>query len=1264
MRWLVSPRGNMLGKLFNLGAAPGAPSQPQSSTTSKQVSPLESVQEEIHTRSLLFPDAQTLYQHRNDQVFPMSSAAVPPVSTSASNPFDLDGESELESRDVRVIIMQDTSSSSPASLLYDSQPLHVPWASSPTERPQTAVPGLSQAGLQDTRRVPPSHRKTSVGPSSRPVVIQPGSPQPRQSAFDRRASMHARTQSKAETDSQKVVREYKQEIDTFAGCIFGNNEFLAYKGTSTKVHVVPSDLKNDISSPSLGDGRGSIGRSAMRTSKLSQSYSSEAMPPFKQAASSPVSRSSDRKRVLITRLFPVSLPADDTLTGTPRGRFTEDSSEFPFPQSSDEVKAKAKKAQLKQKRTPMYAVALIVSLPPNASQAVPASASRSAFRGSSSYNEQQDFSPSSYNSMRRSGFGGLDAFEAGFNMDSEERIDAITRHWDVIMRTLTSLQSIVATELFALLKHADLGSPDPLPNSGTPRTSRAASNASQKPPKTNMKFIALFPNCLSENKQIKSAVDTARTRIVSGLRATRVVTGQNRWGIWREEARWVERWAGGRDQGFFFFNLLTGFLSVHTDWLQALGPSKYRRQFTTLQKRKGDDDLALPARTIIVAQDRIAARRLLFLLSAFLPANQQLPTVRTQRPHTSASFGGFSQSPPSFVIPLTKEESLRRKINRRGTSRHASHSRTASMYTTTSTKSSVPAHLAHLSMEGRHTRVASDAASVTTTSLPLQYSDTDTRKTSAATTATVTQETIVPHFTTPKSDSPHNGRRGSGSSTSLATDDLKRSLKRGDSSSLGSDTQPSSRWGSVISGLWNPKRRDSVTTTPPSRTSVASRDNTPISPRKSISNRRSSLGKMVEEAASMSPKSPARKEGDRAKKTDYEPPQTPRLSPDGRGEATAETSRAPIPVERKPDPSGAFESPVKTTINAEDGVIDVDVPFPDFITSFETAVSSPSSSGYLSTPCLSGLDLFEQACRVAIDGDVPLNVAGWLQRYHPDFILQAIPPQGDLMEQVKASLRAEPNPYSAAALEGREERWIDVSSALIADSTDFSIRRIRYRRLVRPKAAVAAERGTPILSSSVNTMSSALMTPLISPYEQPLQEEFVLEPIVTLDDTLIEAVERVIAHGGGNGGGAASKESSQSSSRSTSKRRESFADLLAAAAATTSIAVDSALGGAGGDSQSPDRSQHQTQGQSPSAPSQHQHQQQQQQEVPRGECKTVVLSALENIARDVAQSKEEREDLVRTSTRGAQHVREKESVLREAVRAWVDGVEADMEASQ
>jgi hypothetical protein len=322
------------------------------------------------------------------------------------------------------------------------------------------------------------------------------------------------------------------------------------------------------------------------------------------------------------------------------------------------------------------------------------------------------------------------------------------------------------------------------------------------------------------------------------------------------------------------------------------------------------------------------------------------------------------------------------------------------------------------------------------------------------------------------------------------------------------------------------------------------------------------------------------------------------------------------PQTRIPDPSGAFESPVKTSINHDDGVIDVDVHFPDYLTSFETAVSSPSSSGYLSTPGLgSGLDSFEQFSRLAIDGDTPLNVAGWLQRYHPDFTLQAIPPQNDLLDQVRESLRAEPTPMLHPSLISEEwpmEQWIDVSSAIVADTTTFSIKRIRYRRLVKAKAMV--DRST---SHLLHPYSSSIVTPALSPYEQPLEEKFEEEELVTLDEALIDAVEKVIAQTNDP-----SRGNSTTSSRSVSKRR-GRSNSEASEPTLDEVAPDVRLDF---------------------------------QEVPRVECKTVVLSALGSIVQDVAD-KREKENQDASQNISYQANREKESALRGAVRAWLESVE-------
>ncbi|KFY40763.1 hypothetical protein V494_03324, partial [Pseudogymnoascus sp. VKM F-4513 (FW-928)] len=94
-------------------------------------------------------------------------------------------------------------------------------------------------------------------------------------------------------------------------------------------------------------------------------------------------------------------------------------------------------------------------------------------------------------------------------------------------------------------------------------------------------------------------------------------------------------------------------------------------------------------------------------------------------------------------------------------------------------------------------------------------------------------------------------------------------------------------------------------------------------------------------------------------------------------------------------PSGAYESPVKTSIT-EDGVIDIDVPLPSLFPSLPSALSSPSSSGILSAGGIGSgsgpeLDGFEHYTRSAGEDEAALNVGGWVGRFHPDFVLQALP---------------------------------------------------------------------------------------------------------------------------------------------------------------------------------------------------------------------------------------------------------------------------------
>ncbi|KAL2175614.1 uncharacterized protein P884DRAFT_205641 [Thermothelomyces heterothallicus CBS 202.75] len=1302
----------MLGKLFNLGAGSGSGAPPSPQPSSHRPFPLESVQEDIHTRHLLFPDPQDLYEHRVNQLYPLSSGATTATTAgSATNAYDYNADTELDVRDIRIIIMQDALSSVAASLLYDSQPAPPP----------------------------------SLSHSQRPIVIQPGSPKVRQGAFDRRPSVHSRGQAHVESDAQRAWREYREELATFSSCIFGNSELMAHKGTSTKVHVVPSDVRSSDSGSALGDGRGSLGRSTVRASRLSHSFSSENPSAF-PAPPTPggPGRSQDRKKVLITRLFPVNLPLDDDLPPH-HGGSSDEPTGYPFPQSAEDAKAKKKRLQPRQKRTPMYAVALIITLPPSP-HSVPATL-RSGFKGPGSYAEQDSF-PSSFGSARRSGwtlvghgggFGGPESLDSSYGNDMEDQIDAITQHWDIIMRTLSHLQTVVAGTLFTMLRQIDLASPDPLQalSLQLARTSSAPGRSSEdgqplKKPKTNAKHITLLPNCLLDNRKISAEIDAAKTRIVAGIRASRVTTGQNRWPIWREEARWVAKWASGRERGvFFFFDLLTGFLATHTDWLQALSPPAYRRRYLLLQQQKGrsEEDTLVPSRTVILSDDKIAARRLVFLLSAFLPASQQLPGIKPHRPSTPASFGTLSQSPPSFVIPILKEESLRRKINHRTGSRMPSHSRNLSLQTQNTRSGTVPPPLAHLSMEGRHERRASDAASIRTTHLPIRGSDLHTRKSSAATTATVTPETSIPHFSTVhRTEIFAQGRPGS--SNSVAADDLKRLAGDDSPASQGrpaSERRQGSRW-SVISGLWNARRRESTSSSHVPRD--GGHNEGPAPPAKGRQSSVTSLGKTAppgaEEAARTGAAGPASETRDDGAIGPGDPTPPPRASTLALSEQPGAVNKA---LPRAPDPTGAFESPVKTSINADDGVIDVDVPLPDFITSFESAVSSPSSSGYLSASGFgTGLDAFEQCFRFAADGDVPLNVAGWLQHYHPDFVLQALPTQHGILEQIKESMRAEPTPslfpYSssesststASAADLPSERWVDVTSAIVADTTTFTVTRLRYRRLIRLKQQYGQQPSSPApapttTSSTTPTAAAAAVAaaaatatsnpPISSFNEVLLKDEFIEEPVVTFDDVLAEAVERVIATvGTGNSTSiaetaAASKVNSTSSSRSTSKRREKERERTKerekegerdrerrdGVPAAGPVSAISSPGVVAGGSSSSTTAAAATAGDEVGGGLQ---------EVPRSQCKTVLLGALEDIIQDVIAEREqeqeqeqeregEKEEGRKREQEEEEHrggdgshshrrrgeavgaglagARERESPLREAVRSWIESLE-------
>ncbi|KAJ6191851.1 folliculin-interacting protein N-terminus-domain-containing protein [Bipolaris maydis] len=622
---------------------------------------LDSATEESHTRHLLYPESNTLY-HPDGQPYPLHAAPLTPGSGHDGPLPEIDLDYP---RDCRIIIAQDETPAMPKAILFDSKPApHAP------NRPQ--VPTHAHERLAEpTPALPvlpaPRLRHWAVFMrGDRPLLQSPTAPprSPTVGGFTRVrtrgssiASMpnideHAQLQAKA----QARAKESTDLANICLDCMFGNLA-MNYRGNSNKIHIRASVA--EAISPNL--------YSRNPPTDLARNDSNESIP-----------KEPKRRTIFITRMFSVTMPEEDNddRTPTPQSSLPKGNG-FPFPASNSKPAATKPVYPSHARKSPMYAITIILHLP--ISQTIPSL--RPSSRGTSLKNPThlstsapgQESLASSLDSDRRAGWAFVDAnlgvdslFSSSLSSDVDDRVDVVGQHWDVIMRALTSLQHVVQERILAQFKSPK--SPEPITPTGAQHQRSQSSRTSFREPSLqySRRALRLQPNALMMDREIQIAAELTGNRVVSGMRIPRVMTGQGKWGVWREEARWLGRWAGRREQNFFFFNLLTAFLGNHTEWLNTLGPKWHRKRHREKQKATAGENLTISNRTVIVSPDKMAARRLIFLLAAFLPPNAPaLADSAYIRPSTSTSLRAYSQSPPTNMPP-SRQQSLRRQINRRG----------------------------------------------------------------------------------------------------------------------------------------------------------------------------------------------------------------------------------------------------------------------------------------------------------------------------------------------------------------------------------------------------------------------------------------------------------------------------------------------------------------------------------------------------------------------------------------------------------------------
>ncbi|KAF2396655.1 hypothetical protein EJ06DRAFT_228434 [Trichodelitschia bisporula] len=1185
--------------------------------------PLDSVTEDSHTTNLLFPDAACLRDGDNiSHTFPGSPGFGLNSLVSDCGQGDIDLEYP---RDIRILVAQGESGASNEVLLFDSKP------SPPLELRPRHVRSSSRNDVNSKAPPAPAGRQQPVRPSQATASI-PESPDRQAStmfgggAFAQRArSRRTSVSTSTGEDASSARHKDSDEVVKIAlECMF-ENASSSYKGTSNKIHIVPLAVKpfdhSDFSSSLTTDfGSMSLGArpAVRRPSTLSKSHTPGDVrpdsPKMRRGSEEAVYSSARRRTVLVTRTFSVSWSMEEpepTLAPPDRSNATPGQTA-----ECTDSQATIRPARTKFYRSPMYAITVVLQLPVAPGETTPPPSRgvfthRTARKGSGSHPGQVSLG-SSYDSERRAGWAMCDplfstdsSMSLSFSSDVDDRVDLIGQHWDIIMRTLSGLQSLVQAKILEQLK--------PL---AQPR--RAGT-------------IKLPPLALVQDQSIKKAAADAGARIVRGIKIPRVKTGQGRWGIWRDEARWLGRWAGGKEENFFFYNLITAFLGTHTDWLSLIGPKTYRRHYRELHRKHTAEDIPVASRTIIVAADKMVARRLVFLLSAFLPANHpSRGDASPLRPSTSASFRAYSQSPPSHMAP-SRQESLRRTINRRGKAtlsgsvRHSSRSSFTTAAADTDDSRTETGTIRGFEAEGHH-RQGSESKAMLRSKLVLNEADAARRKSSAATASTVTPDAAVPVA--------HIAFQRQQSSPRMSLDDspaLENMRSTFQRCSTGNTTpaneSPGRRWGS-LKNLWSGMRRESAT----EYSDVMQTSDEALGvPGARPFNQFQQMTDLLDETKAAL-----------ARHRDNLEEDGPSADPGSPNLSATSADQAPS-LEHQP--AGPIDVPLKVSVNQSDGVIDVEIPFPDF----GSPMQSPplALAGYASSSSFgeSSFGAPPSLLPSHRDSEHPLNVAGWLQRLHPDFSLQAVKPYPELVAEIKAAMSAEPNPHIPPVQTDatHAERWVDVCTTLIADAATFSIRRLRLRRLVRisPTPAVVPPMSpmspgpTPpptvlppkLRSQYGNPYSASQLAPGPAQQEVVIEERFEDEPIMDMDSGLVDVIERILEPNG-----SPVKGQSGTSSRSSSRRGRTSVQLAGAPILDLSAAV--------GDSEVPPV------------------------EVSRGDCKKLVLGALEEIAAAVAKERKRERELGggsfgRASGRRLRRLSDEvDSTLREGIKKWFEEVEA------
>ncbi|KAF7513009.1 hypothetical protein GJ744_011275 [Endocarpon pusillum] len=1013
----------MLGRLFG-----NAASSVNTASYSR-----DSIVDEEYTRGLLYPD-YAAPQH--------GPAYMPQLGAGRVGDFDEWGGLELDAlKDFRIMVAQDAlGDSEEPCILFDTQ--H-------SQQPESLIDTTSRTGILQT----PTHRRGGSTTSNLRSPTSPlvSKPQPRIPPNSPNTSFPVRNRSSTfsgasdEHDPRqiRISDSKKEETRDILSCAFGSS---AGASSGTKMHFLSlgsgtKELPVTPVSPGVG-GNLSAGYFRKRE-PIARAHTSALFgfrPPLHERSySSSGAKPGITDAVLITKLFSVNLPEPMDLQALHTSTASQGGSAIPNHEDHSVHKPATKGKKPRAKKTPVFAIILIVQLPANIGT-ISRPSSRGGMQTPPTYTSMRSFR-NSFNSQSTSPKLMSSAHSRSIDR-GDARVNALVEHWDIIDRALTLLENVSTPKILNHLKHADSFSAAFVSKPSKPKEKTMQ--------RTNQINIYLSPQILGLDPKLKDIALQTIQRIRRALRIPRVTIGPGRWGLWNDELIRVVRCQGGREQSSFVGKLLTAFLGTHTaEWMPFVAPSGHRRQHSIT--RKTNDLDVISTRTIIVSNDRSAARRLIFLLASFLIGDfytEDNPTLHGG-PGSAVSLRNALHNSPSTELLKTSNGSDSPEEQLSG-----------------SPACSQGGLLITRGLQHK----PSDIRSVK--SIPIPANDLSLRKSSAATTSTVTPDptTPIPEFS-PSLDTQGCYVPNESSASARLTKIWQTANK--DSESGTTSTKFGSRW----SGFWS---KDSSGTTsgstaPSASSSIRVKNETP-------------LDTMVRELSSES------------------------------------NSATPVVANESAQSFGSLDSealPLRLQVYPGEKVIDVDIGLPGFLSSSnDSGLASPPFRNIRHASSAASLDSLASSMRHVspkAGSRAPSRVAGFLPRFHPDYSLQAVRVSKsdlpDMVETVKSAMLSEPYPQQTTT-----SGWVGVATTLIANVQTASVKRLRLKRKIYQSSDNKGDGNAAAAPNAERSTTPFPIKPCAAACGEFVQEQaFSYESVVDFDPLLIEVVDRILARGSAQG---------------------------------------------------------------------------------------------------------------------------------------------------